>query len=330
MQALLFDRPAPDTSASRVGELPDPTPGPGQVSIDVRFAGINFKDVMARRGDPGYVGAWPHVPGLEAAGTIRALGPGVTGFSPGDVVVAYTGEGALAEVVLADARLVAPVPPGLPLPLAGVALGAPTTAELLIGEIGRLQAGDVVLVHSAAGAVGQAVAQLARAKGARRLLGTVGAASRREGALQAGYDAAFARGPTLASEVRVSAGDHGVDLVLDPQGTTMLVSDLDVVAPGGRIVLFGNATGSPLDALPPPQRFFATNSLVGGFSLASLAVHAPLRLAAALARTLERLEAGTMTADLEVIPSLDDAADAQQALAEGRGGAKQVVHVTGR
>ncbi|WP_157432761.1 MULTISPECIES: alcohol dehydrogenase catalytic domain-containing protein [unclassified Actinoplanes] len=75
MQALVFDRPAPDTSATRVANIDRPTPGRGQVSIEVAFAGINFKDVMARRGDPGYAPRWPFTPGLEVSGTVSSSDP---------------------------------------------------------------------------------------------------------------------------------------------------------------------------------------------------------------------------------------------------------------
>src|SRR5512132_2888582 len=73
MRAVVFDRPAPDAGATRVAELPVPEPGPGQIAVEVACAGINFIDVMARRGDPGYAPEWPFVPGLEIAGTVRAL-----------------------------------------------------------------------------------------------------------------------------------------------------------------------------------------------------------------------------------------------------------------
>lgn len=88
IRALVFDRPAPDTSATRVAELRMPQPGPGQIGINVHYAGVNFKDVMVRRGDPGYAPAWPCVPGLEVAGTIRTLGDGVSSLQIGQRVSA--------------------------------------------------------------------------------------------------------------------------------------------------------------------------------------------------------------------------------------------------
>src|SRR5438477_12681277 len=105
MRALVFDGPAADTRRTRVLHLNVPEPGPGGLPVDVTFAGINFKDVMARRGDASYVTAWPYVPGVEVAGTVRGLGPDVSGFALGQRVVAYLDDGGLAEVAVARAAL---------------------------------------------------------------------------------------------------------------------------------------------------------------------------------------------------------------------------------
>src|SRR6516165_7170243 len=147
MQALIFDGPAPDARASRVTELAVPEPAPGAVSIDVHYAGVNFKDVMARRGDPGYVPSWPFVPGLEVAGTVHELGAGVNGLQVGDRVTAFTDHGGLAEVAVAPADLTVRVPAGLDLERAAAAPGALTTAALLLSDFGHLRPGEVVLVH---------------------------------------------------------------------------------------------------------------------------------------------------------------------------------------
>ena len=124
MQALVFDRPAPDTRASRVTELAVPSPAFGEVSIDAQYAGVNFKDVMVRRGDPGYVPSRPFVSGLEVAGTVRAIGVGVNVLAVGDRVTAFTDHGGFAEVALAPAALAVRVPAGLDLERAAAAPGA--------------------------------------------------------------------------------------------------------------------------------------------------------------------------------------------------------------
>jgi len=327
MQALVFDQPAPDTSATTVKNITAPAPGPGQVAVRVAYAGINFKDVMARRGDSGYVSRWPFIPGMEVAGTIISAGPGVTTYREGDHVVALTNQGGLAEVAVADAALTVPLPAGLDLARAVTAPGAVTTALLLHNRVARIQAGDVVLVHSAAGAVGRALADVVRATSGARLIGAVGAASRIGAAQAAGYPDVFVRGEALSDEIRSATAGRGVDIVLDPQGTTFLAQDLAMLAPGGRIILFGNAAGGTLAPLPPTHLLYGNNASVGGFSLAALSATAPETVAAAMQTALQMLAAGQAAATPIIIEGLTAAPNAQQALAEGAGKGKYVVRV---
>lgn len=282
---------------------------------------------MSRRGDLGYVSAWPFVPGLEVSGHVRAVGPGVTTLRPGMRVAAYTGQGGLAAVAVADAAMTVTVPDGLDLERAGAAAGALTTAVLLLHQIGRLRRGETVLVHGAAGGVGQALVRLARLAGAGQVLGTVGSAGRVAAAERTGYDVALVRSPDLVIAVRERTEGRGVDLVLDPQGTALLEDDLLLAAPSGRIVLFGNATGAPLSALPPAGRLFAGNLSVAGFSLAALAATAPATVAEALQQVLDHLLADELDVEVTTVEGLTAAPAAQQALAEGRGNGKQVVRV---
>jgi NADPH2:quinone reductase len=327
MQALVFDCPAPDTSGTRIASIDDPVPGPGQLVIRVAYAGINFKDVMARRGDPGYAPRWPFVPGVEVAGTVLQAGPDVTTHRVGDQVVALTNEGGLAEVAVAEAALTVPVPAGLDLASAATAPGALATAVLLHDHTARIRAGDVVLVHSAGGAVGRALSDVARTSSGARLIGVVGAPARVGAAHDAGYPDVLVRGDTLAADVRALVAGRGVDVVLNSQGTDFLDADLAVLAPGGRIVLFGNASGAGLAPLPPAGLLYRRNASVGGFSLAGLSATAPETVAAALRTALDLLARGRATAGTIVIHGLAAAPDAQQALADGTGKGKYVVRV---
>jgi NADPH2:quinone reductase len=323
MKALVFDRPAPDTSATRVADVATPEPGPGEVAIDVRAAGINFVDVMARRGDAGYAAGWPVVPGLEIAGTIRALGSGVSGPPIGTPVAAFSGSGGLAEVAVVRVSLVSEVPSGLSFEQAAAAPGTLTTATLLLNG---LQPHDSLLVHSAAGGVGQALAALARLKGAHPILGSVGGAGRVQPAEKAGYDAVLVRGDELVASVLDQTGGRGVDLILDPQGTRGLADDLRMVAPGGRITLFGNAAGEPPEPVAVGP-LFAGNAAVGGFSISRYAATAPSTVAAALTDVLAQLAKGTLNLDPTIVDGLQHAAEIQQLLAEGRGAGKYVIRV---
>jgi NADPH2:quinone reductase len=328
MRALLIERPAPDTSTTHVGELPIPEPGPGQVLIRVTHAGVNFKDVMARRGDPGYVRAWPFVPGLEVNGFVHATGADVDVLTVGQPVVALTGEAGLAEFVVADAHLTVPLPDGIAPESAAAAPGAPLTAALLINEFGHLQLGETIVVHSAGGGVGHAAAQFARLASAGALIGTVGNPSRIEAAERNGYHPAVVRGPELTATVHAATGGRGADLILDPQGTTALDLDLEAAGAGARIILFGNATGAPFGPLPALAQLMGGVVSLTGFSLAALAVKAPEFVGATLRRVLGHLAAGALILDVTVLDGLEAAPDAQQALAEARGATKYVVQIT--
>lgn len=326
MRAVVFDGPAPDASATRVAERPVPEPGPGQIAVDVHHAGVNFIDVMSRRGD--YVTAWPFVPGLEVAGTIRALGPGVDGPAPGTRVAAFSGVGGLAEVAVVSAALAVEVPSSVGLAQAAAAPAALTTAELLVAHTARVRPGDTVLVHTAAGGVGHAIAQRARRVGGVALGGTVGRAERVPAALAAGYDWVVARGEHVAEEVRERTGGRGADVILDPQGTELLALDLELLAPGGRIVLFGNVTGA-LGPLPAAGALYTGNAAIAGFSLTRWAATEPERVAGALRAVLDDLATGAHAVEITEVPGLEASPAAQQALAEGRGPVKQVVRLRG-
>lgn len=324
MSALVFDEPAPDTAMTRVTQMDVPEAGPGEVLIKVAYAGVNFKDVMVRRGDPGYVDAWPIVPGLEVSGTIAALGPGVDSLGVGQAVAALTNQGGFAEYAVADAQLTCAVPTEVSLQTAAVAPAALASAELLVNSIARLAPGDVLAVHSAAGAVGEAIAQLV-ADMEVTLVALVGSESRAALAEQLGYEHAFVRGSTLVADVRARLADREVTAILDSQGTRWLDDDLELLAPGGRVVLFGNAAGDTFGPLPPASTLMRKNAVVGGFSLAGFSKASPPRMRDAIERTLARLSAKNMRPSLIVEKGLDSVPRLHDLLASGSGGGRKYV-----
>jgi NADPH2:quinone reductase len=329
MRQLVMTEPSPGADRTEIREIEEPRPGPGEVTIDVAYAGINFMDVMARRGDAGYADAWPFAPGLEASGTIRELGPGVTDLAVGQRVAAFTGGGALAEVVLVPAGQVAPIPDQVAPQLAAAAPLGLTAALLLLEDAGGFRPGKSVLVHSASGGMGNAVAQLVPLLGGGSLLGTVGRPAKVDSALKSGYGAAFARDGDLAEAIRAATGGAGVDIVLDPLGTELLDTDLAVTAPGGRIVLFGNAGGDEQAQLPPAGRLIGGNLSIGGFSIRRLWAAAPHRTSAGLTRVLELITSGSLDLPVTEVSSLSDVPAVHQSLAEGNGEGKYVVRVRG-
>ncbi|WP_412741958.1 quinone oxidoreductase family protein [Krasilnikovia sp. MM14-A1004] len=309
-------------------EIDEPRPGPGEVSIEVAYAGINFADVMARRGDAGYGLAWPYIPGHEVCGVVRELGAGVRHLSVGQSVVALPGRGGLAEVVVAPAALTVVLPGGVQAHVAAGTPAATATAWLLLDDVARLRTGERVLVYSASGGVGAALAQLIPILGGGPSIGVVGTARQADVARAHGYDIVLTQHDALAEDIRAAASD-GVDVILDPKGTELLATDLAVVAPGGRIVLFGNASGRQPAALPPAGHLLRGNVTISGFSIGSLSARAPQRVAEAMRRVLELIALGELTVPVTVLDSLAEVPAAQQLLAEARGQGKYVVRLAG-
>lgn len=142
-----------------------------------------------------------------------------------------------------------------------------------------------------------------------------------------GWDVALVRDDDITQTVRAAAGG-GVDVILDPLGTTMLDVDLAVAAPGARIVLFGNAGGGQLSPLPPLGRLIGGNVAIAGFSMTRLTATAPERIARALLRVLELLAAGNLHVPVTELESLEDVAATHQLLANGHSRGKYIVSVT--
>ncbi|MGW7296928.1 quinone oxidoreductase family protein [Streptomyces sp. NPDC054829] len=288
-----------------------PEPGPGQVTIDAAYAGVNFADVKART--EGYrVDALPYRPGLELSGRIRAVGEGVTGLRPGQEVAALVGGGAYAEVVRADATTVFPLPEGLDPRTAATLPTVVPTAHALLHEVGRLAAGESVLVHGAAGGVGTVAGRLARAAGARAVYGVVSSADKAAYALKHGYDEVFLT-DTFPEEVRRATGGRGVDLVLDPVGGETLRRGLDALAVFGRLVSFGNASGAEPWHVGQPELYGRGHS-VAGFSVLALAQSAPQALRALAERAFRTVTDGTVTLPITAEFPLADAAGAHRLL----------------
>jgi NADPH:quinone reductase len=326
MRALVMTQPSASSDATEVRDIVAPRPGRNEVAIEVTHAGINFIDVMARRGDPGYASAWPYVPGMEVSGVVSELGDDVVGLTVGQRVVALTQGGGLAETAIANSALVAELPGALPGATAAAAPLTLTTALLLLVEVARIAPGETLLMQSAGGGVGGAVAQLARVLASGRRIGVVGQQSKVSAALERGWDVAVPRDSSLVEEV-LERVPGGVDVVLDPTGTALLETDLELIAPGGRIVLFGNAAGDPLAPLPDARRLIGGNATIAGLSVTRLAAQAPDRVAAQLRRAVELLDRGLIDIDVIEIASLAAVAAVHDQLAQRTGAGKYVASV---
>ncbi|MGW1496163.1 quinone oxidoreductase family protein [Streptomyces sp. NPDC002402] len=291
-----------------------PEPGPGQVTIDAAYAGVNFADLKARA--QGYrVESLPFVPGLEVSGRIRAVGHGVEGLRPGQEVAALTDGGAYAEVVVAEAATVFPLPEGMDLRTAAALPTVLPTAHALLHEVGRLRKEESVLVHGAAGGIGTVAGQLARAAGADAVYGVVSSAAKAGHALKYGYDEVFTA-DSFPGEVRRATGGRGVDLVLDPVGGDTLRRSLDTLAVFGRLVSFGNASGAEPWRVGQRELYEEGRS-VAGFSILALARSAPKALRSLTESAFRTVTDGTVELPVTAEFPLSEAA-AAHALMGGR------------
>ncbi|MGH7862376.1 MAG: quinone oxidoreductase family protein [Candidatus Dormibacteraceae bacterium] len=293
-------------------DLPDPRPGPRQVSIRVAYASVNYLDVMARQ--RGYrINRFPYVPGLEVAGHIHELGEGVEGPRVGQPVAAFVDGGGYAEIALAAADLTIPLerPSGtIDLAVAGALPVAATTAYDLLVQVARLREGESVLIHAATGGVGSLAGQLARLLGARLVLGTVGSAWKTAAAQSSGYDRVFLR-DGFVEAVRSATDGRGVDVVLDAAGEPTRSQSLSLLAPFGRLVNFGNASGNP-DVPIAPGTLLSGNWGVLGYSLGGLRRIDPKHLATTAGRAMDLFATGQLRIEIADPLPLEQAAVAHR------------------
>jgi NADPH2:quinone reductase len=227
----------------KVGELPDPVPGPGEVLIAIEAAGLNFADTLMIQGKYQEKPSFPFSPGLEGAGSVAAVGEGVTRVSVGDRVLAILDHGGFAELALARESDVFVIPDSMDFPTAA---GFPITYGTAHGSLvwrAALQPGETLLVHGAAGGVGLAAVEVGKALGAR-VIATAGGAEKGRLALKHGAEAAIDyREEDIRERVKALTGGRGVDVVFDPVGGEVFDASLRCTAWSGRLLTIGFAAG---------------------------------------------------------------------------------------
>jgi NADPH:quinone reductase len=302
----------------RVVTKPDPEPGKGEVLVAVKAAGINGADMMQLKGRyPAPPGSPPDVPGLELAGEVVTLGPGVQRFKEGDRVMAIVGGGGQAELALVHERAAMPVPESLDWPAAGGTPEVFTTAHDALFTQAQLRMGEKLLVHGAAGGVGTAAVQLGRAGGAR-VTATVRNEEHRDKVAKLGADAIAPEG----------FEEHGpFDVILELVGAPNLEGNLRSIGTLGRIVIIGIGAGAKgeihLAAL------MGTRASIRGSTLRAR----PLEEKALAMRAVERhvlplFDTGALTVPIAETFPLERAADAYERFSAG-GKFGKVVLVTG-
>ena len=232
-----------------VEQVDDPAPGRGEAVVEVAAAGLNFIDTYHRSGL--YPVELPFTPGLEAAGTVSAVGPGVDGAAEGDRVAFCTTIGAYAEKAAAPADRLAPVPDDISLDLAAAVMLQGLTAHYLATSTYPLEEGSTCLIHAGAGGVGLLLIQMAKRLGAT-VYTTVGTDEKARLAAGAGADhvIVYTR-EDFAERVREIGGERPLDVVYDGVGKATVAAGFGLLRPRGVMAAFGNASGAvdPIDPL---------------------------------------------------------------------------------
>lgn len=297
-----------------------PSPGPGEVRIAVEAVGINFIDTYKRSGL--YPVPLPHTLGQEAAGSVVAVGEGVTEWKIGDRVAGASIAGAYAEQALARAAQLVRLPAGVSAVTGAALMLQGLTAHYLATDTFPLKAGDTALVHAAAGGVGLLLVQLAKHRGAR-VIGTVGSEEKAALARDAGADEVivYTREAFPAAVRRFTEG-RGVDVVYDGVGKSTFEGSLESLRPRGMLVSFGNASGAvpPFSPLVLSQKgsLFLTRPMLMDYT------RTPGELRTRAAELFELLDAGRLRVRIGAEFPLEQAADAHRAL-EGRETAGKVL-----
>jgi putative PIG3 family NAD(P)H quinone oxidoreductase len=258
-------------------QLARPAPGPGEILIAVKAAGVNRPDIAQRKGFyPPPAGA-PDVLGLEVAGVVAAVGAGDLRWRVGDEVTALLGGGGYAEYAVVDARHALPIPPGLTLVEAAALPETVFTVFSNVFEIGALQAGETLLVHGATSGIGVTAIQLAKARGAR-VIATSRTAKKAALAKDLGADISIDVGAEDFVAPIKAAG--GADVVLDMVGGDYVAKDIAVLKPFGRLVFIAFQAGArmELDLLPIQRK----RLIITGSTLRPRDADEKARLAAAV------------------------------------------------
>lgn len=295
-----------------VEEIPAPEPGPGEVRIRVEAAGLNFADSLIVKGQYQDRPALPFVPGMEIAGRIDASGPDVAGFAPGDRVMATLGHGGFAEQAVTAIGNVVRLPDTIDAVTAAGFAVAYGTAYGALAWAARLEAGETLVVHGAAGGVGLATVECGKALGAR-VIATARGAERLKVAVAHGAEATIDTShEDVRTRIKELTGGRGADVVFDPIGGEIFTASLRSVAWEGRILVIGFASGE----IPqiPANLLLVKNASAVGFYWGSYRQHDPARVQAAFEELLRWHALGRIQPHVSEVRPLADARGALELL----------------
>jgi NADPH:quinone reductase len=315
MRAVLCKAYGPPESLV-VEEVPSPEPGPGEAVIAVKAASVNFPDVLIIENKYQVKPPLPFSPGSELAGFVKAVGAGVTAFTPGDRVMAITGYGAFAEEVKTEARRMLAIPHGMDFATAAAFGLTYATSEHALVDRGALKAGETLLVLGAAGGVGLAAIEIGKILGARVIACASTdeklAVCRAHGA----DDTINYAAEDLRERIKALTGGNGPDVVYDPVGGAYTEMALRSIAWRGRLLVVGFAAGE-IPKIPLNLTLLKGCSIVGVF-WGDFTRREPHHFAEAMARLGGWYAEGRLKPHISATFPLDRAADALTLMAARR------------
>lgn len=243
MRALVVETLAPDFAGCDVREVPTPQPGSGEVLVRVRAASVNFPDLLMTRGKYQFKPPPPFTLGLDLSGEVAALGEGVTAWSVGDAVVGGARLGGFAEYAMLPADALRPKPARLSFAEAAAYGAAYLTAYVALVRRARLEPGEWVLVHGAAGGVGLAAVDLAKALGARVIAASASDAKLAEVQRLYAPDAVVNVTGGFRDRIKAITGGRGADVIYDPVGGDVFDESVRCIAFDGRLLVVGFTSG---------------------------------------------------------------------------------------
>lgn len=293
----------------KIQEADVPKIAPHQVLIRVQAISVNFADIKARQGQyHGTAAGEAFTPGLDCAGEVVEVGSEVTRFRKGQRVMAFPKEGSYAEYVKADEVLTFPVPDEITIETAAASLTVGITAYNAIRRMARLEQGETILIHAAAGGIGSTAIQLARFFGAGKIIGTAGSGEKTALAEKFGADHAINyRIKDFSDEVKEITNGKGADVILDTVGGENFEKSMKCLAPFGRIITFGHANDGSLPGNVKTTDLHSSCRSVIGYSTGTYRKHRPEFLHEAAEKVSELLVQGKLDIIISKHFALEDA-----------------------
>ena len=309
----------------RVGDVAPPSPGPGEVTIDVEAAGVNFADTVIIQGTYQIKPDFPFVPGLEVAGTVAELGEGVDAVSIGDRVVGIPDVGAFAERVVVKAAAVVPIPDAMDFETAASFAVAYSTSHMALGYRAGLEAGETLMVFGAAGGVGLTAVEIGKIMGAE-VIACAGTREKLDLCAARGADHVIDYGEEdIRERAREITGGKGADVIYDPVGGAAFDAAMRSIAWEGRIVVIGFASGDFNQART--NILLVKNIQVMGFYWGSYSRRRPSAIGESMTELIRMWEEGRLKPHISRVLPLERAGDALALMMDRKSTGKMVLTV---